>query len=258
MKCRNLEELLAEGRPLTAQEEAHIRECEGCRLLVEAFNEPGDPISSERVRGVIGKLPQLTPTVPLPSDQTLIFVTLASFLVFCLLAAAFVRMWGYFAMTPLQRSIYYGLVTFVGLVFAMAAAQAAIPGAKVRVRSGRLAIASVIVLAVAVSALFPTFGFDRFVSRGVPCLRLGCICAALFALLATVLLKRGYVTNPGATSVLIGCFAGFSGVAVLSLHCQLLEAPHIIVWHFGAMAVSALGGLVIGRILQREHGFEGA
>jgi hypothetical protein len=60
------------------------------------------------------------------------------------------------------------------------------------------------------------------------------------------------VTDVRGTAVLIGCFAGFAGVAVLSLHCPLQNSAHIIVWHLGAMALSALCGMTIGMVLQRR------
>ena len=259
MNCRDLEKFLAAGRPLTPELANHVQQCAGCRALLQSLSQadealPGEPFfPSERVRTGIGNLfTQLTPVTALPSDGVLISLTLGVFVAFSILLAVLVGLQGYLALTPMQRAFYCGPIFFFALLFSMVSVQVAIPGAKVRVQGWRVAVSSVIALAWIVSALFRNFGLDHFVSRGFPCLRFGCVCALLFGILAAVILRRGYVTNPGTASALIGCFAGFFGVAVLSLHCPLQNAPHVIVWHLGAVAVSALGGLATGFILQQR------
>lgn len=253
MNCRDLERLLAEGAPLPPQALSHARACSGCRSLLEVLAQPTTPVSPALVNSIAAGLPrQLPPVTPLPSDRVLMWIAFGFFAAFTLLLTSAVGFAGFRVLTAAQRIIYYGLVGAFGLLFSASAAAALVPAAKVRVRSGLVTLACVLVLAMAVSLMFPDFALDRFVSRGVPCLRLGCICAALFGLLATLLLRRGFVTHVKRTALYIACFGGFSGVAVLSLHCPLRNAPHIIVWHFGSIAVSALAGALIGLFAGRR------
>lgn len=246
MNCRDLQQWLSEGKALTGDAKAHIQGCAGCQSLVDALGQEEYPVESELVSRVTATLTrQLRPVTPLPSDRTLTVLIFALFVAFCLMITTVVGFFGYAAMTPAERGVYYGIIGIFGLLFSNAAVATAIPAAKVRMPVYVLAGGCVMITALAVSAMFPNIALDQFVRRGIPCLRLGCICAALFGIVSGLLLRRGYVTDPRRAALLISCFAGFSGVAVLSLHCPLQDALHIIVWHLGTVLVSASMGLAI-------------
>lgn len=255
MTCRDIEKLLAEGRPVTGEAAQHVRECEGCRALVQAVDHATAALNSYPASrlGASIALPPMTSVKPLAPDAVLVSMTTVAFAIFCVIVAALFGFAGFVGLTLPQRLVYYGTVILFGLLFSMASVQAAIPGAKVRVRRSLLMGGAVLVLAFLVAGLFPDFSLNRFVVHGIPCLRLGCVSAAVFGLLAAIPLRRGYVTDIRSTSLLLGCFAGFSGVAVLALHCPLQNALHIIVWHLGAIAVSAAGGYGIGSLLLRKQ-----
>jgi hypothetical protein len=40
---------------------------------------------------------------------------------------------------------------------------------------------------------------------------------------------------------------------VLSLKCPIQNAAHIMVWHLGAIAVSAVGGFAVGMVFDRAR-----
>ncbi len=249
MNCRELEERLSEGKPLAADAKAHLQGCEGCRSLVEALGQQEYRVEAEVVSRITATLTrQLRPVTPLPSDPTLTVLIFVFFAAFCLIVTGTVGFLGYAAMTGAERAVYYSIIGIFGLLFSNAAVASAIPAAKVRIPAYLLIFASVVVTALAVSVMFPSIVPAQFVRRGIPCLRLGCVCAVLFGVVAGLLLRRGYITDRWRTALIVSCFAGFSGVAVLSLHCPLLNALHIIVWHLGAMAISALVGLAIAAL----------
>jgi hypothetical protein len=249
MICRDIVALLAAGAPLDAEAEKHLGECAGCRSLVDSLDTSRYLIDPPPTPDTFVKLlPTMAPVNPLPQDRWLILLVMGIFLLFSLLMAALVGMKGFHSLTTGERIVYYGVVGFLGFLFSTAAVQISIPGARVRVSRGMVMIGSVVAVAVAVTILFRNFGLEHFVRQGIPCLRFGCICAALFGILAALILRKGYVTDAGSAALLIACLAGFSGVAVLSLHCPLHNAAHIIVWHLGVVAVSALAGLAIGSI----------
>ena len=246
MNCRDLEERLSEGKPLTADAQAHLQGCVGCRSLEEALGQQEYEVEAEAVSRITATLTrQLSPVTPLPSDGTLTLLIFVFFVAFCVIVAATVGFFGYAAMTGAERAVYYGIVGIFGLLFSNAAVASAIPAAKIRMPAYLLIGASIVTIALAGSVMFPSVVPDQFVRRGIPCLRFGCICAVLFGILAGLLLRSGYVTDRWRTALVVSCFAGFSGVAVLALHCPILNTLHIVVWHLGTVAVSALVGLAI-------------
>lgn len=249
MNCRDLEDRLSEGQPLSADAKAHLQGCEGCRSLVEALEQQEYHVEAEVISKITATLTgQLSPVAPLPSDGALTLLIFVFFVAFCLIVTATVGFFGYAAMTGAEKAVYYGIIAIFGLLFSNATVASAIPAAKVRVPAYLLIFASVVVTALAVSLMFPSIKPEQFVRRGLPCLRLGCICAALFGVLAGLVLRRGYVTDRWRTALVVSCFAGFSGVVVLALHCPILNTLHIVVWHLGTVAVSALVGLAIAAL----------
>lgn len=253
MNCRDIETLLAEGRPLDAGAEKHLNECAGCRSLITSL----DACMSSTDQGpmpetLIKLLPAMTRVKPLPPDRLLISVTMGVFVVFSLLLAAMVGLRGFHHLTLVERFVYYGVVGFFGFLFSLAAVQTAIPGARVRVGRKPVVLGSVLAGALAVTVLFHNFALEHFVAQGIPCLLFGCICTILFGAIAAIVLRKGYVTDPRAAVVFIACFGGFSGVAALSLHCPIQNAAHIIVWHLGTVAVSALAGFAIFSFFHRK------
>ncbi len=252
MNCRDLEKLLAEGRNLDSEAAKHISECARCRSLVEMLDSAMQPATDDfATDSLAGVLPAMTPVASLPPDSTLILLVSAIFLSFSLLLGAAGGLRGFHGLAPVERIVYYGIVALFGFLFSVAAVQTAIPGAKVRVSRVPVIFGSVTAVALGVTILFRNFSTDQFVERGLHCLQFGCICAALFGALAAFLLRQGYVTDRRATTVFMACFGGFSGVAALSLSCPLQDAAHIIVWHLGAVAVSALAGFAISSIFYR-------
>lgn len=254
MNCSDFNRHLAENQPPSPEATKHVETCAGCRAMLNVLQiQPDPPLSPEALRRIVDSLPPARPVNPLPSDRVLVAIALVLFAVFCLGVTALVRFSGFQILDAAQRLLYYVPVLAFSLLFANALPGLIIPGAKVRPSPGILAVASVFVIGAAVSALFPFAGQDQFVAQGIPCLRFGCLCAIAFSVIMAFLLRRGYVTNRRSASLWTACFAAFSGIAILSLHCPIEYSAHIIVWHLGVMAVCAFAGLVIGRVLEPQR-----
>ena len=250
MSCRELDNLLSEDRPLTPEARNHVAECARCRDIMTVLAELETRGTADNLwANAIGPPADLKRVRTLPSDFKLILLTTVVFCLFSVFVGVFIGMNGYKRLEPAERIVYYSGIGVSGLLLSMAFVQSAIPGSKVRVRPGVAVASSIFLTAVPVCAMFRSFGLQHFVSQGVPCLRIGCICAAVFGTLAAALVRYGYVTDRARTSVFIGCFAGFSGVAVLSLHCGLLNAAHIVAWHLGTITLGALAGFTIGALI---------
>ena len=94
------------------------------------------------------------------------------------------------------------------------------------------------------------FSFNRFMESGIPCLEFGTVCAAIGGALGFLLIRKGFLTTPLQAAVLTGCFAGLAGVTALAFVCPQLNAPHILVWHFGTMAIGTAAGALIGQVVE--------
>jgi hypothetical protein len=190
----------------------------------------------------------LKPVQPLPSDRTLILVFLTLFTAVSLLATIPVGYIGFRVLSVQQRIAYYLAISLYAILFAVTTSQQMIPGVKRTVHPRWLIIAALLSLALVCVLLVPNFDLDRFVSLGIPCLRLGTICALLSGALFWFVLRKGFSTSPVEASTSMGFFAGLAGVAVLALHCPIENATHILVWHLGAMVLGGLGGAIVGTL----------
>ncbi len=251
MKHSDIEKLLAENRKPNSEEQAHLADCESCRSLTTLLNtEVGQPSGNE-FRSFVSKLPTPSPVKPLPSNTTLAWMAGSIFLLFSLVAGLIVGLKGFDHLSVLNRILYYSGILICGMLFSVGAVQVAVPGSRVVVPLPVAVGGSCLGIALLVAAMFQNFAVAHFLEDGIPCLLLGSGCAILFGVIASLLLRKAYVTDILATAVFIGTFAGFSGVAVLSLHCPIQNATHIIVWHLGVIAVAAAAGLLLSIVLRK-------
>jgi hypothetical protein len=206
--------------------------------------EPPDAASVERMGSQLAA--SLKPIRPLPSNAALCMIALGVFLVSSLIVATAVGLKAPTVLSASQMMLYYGvLLVFAGL-FSRAVIERMVPGSKHRIRSAALSVIAIATLGLLALILFSNHGTERFVQQGIPCLRLGVVGAFLSGLLGWRLLKRGYLVSPRETIALYGLFAGLAGVAVLALHCPILNSLHVLVWHLGAMLLAGFAGLLLG------------
>ena len=211
--------------------------------------EPPDAAAIERIAAQLAAF--LKPVRPLPSDTVLWTVALSIFLVLSFIGA---KVPGFQALAVLsggQMALYFGaLLLFAGL-FSRAVVERMIPGSKQVLRPVVLSIVAMAAVGLLVLGLFSDRSAAHFVSQGIPCLRLGSICAFVSGLLGWRLLQRGYLVSPRETISVYGFFAGLVGVAVLALHCPILNSLHVLVWHLGAMLLAGLAGFLLGSYADR-------
>lgn len=228
------------------------------RLLAEGTDLSGTPLEPpddrpdekrlDEIRSLLTA--RLGPVHPLPPNPVLMGLALTSFALVSLLATMYAGHKALHVLSPFQMVVYFGSFLLLAILFSMAVVEQIIPGAKRRVRPGWLMPGSALFLAALAPVLFENFGLDRFVELGVPCLKLGTICATVGGVMGFFLIRKGFLTSPLEAGVLTGCFAGLSGVAALAFVCPFLNAPHILVWHFGTIAIGTTAGALIGLILQ--------
>ncbi|HEY3936690.1 MAG TPA: NrsF family protein [Bryobacteraceae bacterium] len=217
------------------------------RAMFDGLRTPGDLPDAERVERIQRRIASsLKPVKPLPSDRALLLIGLGCFAALALLPTIHFGDSALHVLSGVQEFAYYGVIALLAILFAAAIVEQMIPGSKRRLNARMLVIGSFFSLALLACLLFENFSMDHFVAHGWPCLRLGSECALVSGLIAFLLVRKGFFTAPVASSMLIGCFAGLSGVAALALICPVRNAPHILVWHLGTMILGALGGGVVG------------
>jgi hypothetical protein len=228
------------------------------RLLAEGMEPGGTPLEPpedrpdekrlEEIRGLLTS--RLGPVRPLPSNPVLIALALTSFALISLLATMYGGHRALHVLNTFQMVVYFGSFLLLAILFAMAVLEQMIPGSKRRVRPGVLMAGAALFLVALAPVLFENFGLAGFVKEGVPCLEFGTMCAAVGGILGFFLIRKGFLTTPLEAGILTGCFAGLSGVTALGFVCPFLNAPHILVWHFGTMAIGTSAGALIGLMLQ--------
>ncbi len=211
------------------------------------MDEVPDPQRVERIGQIL--VSSLHPVRPLPSNGKLMGGFLLLFAAIALLITAPVGFYGYLALNAEQRIAVYSLIAACAIASSASLVARMIPGSKPLPRM--ITPALICLLACVDLLIFQNFDTSRFVERGIPCLRFGLICATATAALAYPILRKGLFTAPIAAGAITGTFGGLAGVAALALHCPLLIAPHILVWHFGALLIAVLVGALAGFFIQK-------
>lgn len=247
MNCEDLKRTLARGEPVTGALADHVRNCPGCRALLQALMAPEELPDQQRLDRVAAQITASLRIVrPLPSDGKMMLFAFVSFVVFaCLMTIPF-GYDGFHRLSAFQKGLYHVTLAVLGLFFSLSTVEAIVPGSKLRVSPLLVVVGSVVLLAIVSVVLFPQFGLQDFTEIGVPCLQLGLACAALGSGFAVFFVRKGYSVSPVWTGTVVGSFGGLLGVAVLALHCVQQNAAHVLVWHIGAMVISAVTGAVLG------------
>jgi hypothetical protein len=172
------------------------------------------------------------------------------FAVVAVAGAAGLGMYGLRALSGVQQAIVFVAVAAAAIVAAVATAREMIPAGGRRI-AGAALLAAVVGLPVIFALLFHDYGTRRFVPQGVACLRAGLSFAIPAAIALCLLARRGFVLSLTAVGLATGTLAGLAGIGVLEIHCPILNAMHIMVWHVAVVAVSGVVGWGIGALVRR-------
>ncbi|MDQ2900983.1 MAG: DUF1109 domain-containing protein [Acidobacteriota bacterium] len=205
-----------------------------------------DPKRLEHIERLVTD--SLTPIRALPSDMVLMAVFVALFTVFAVVGTVPFGFFGFRLLDPRQRLAIYGIISICAFFLAAAVVGEMIPGSKRKRDPWRVILRSLLYLIAITLVIFQNFDRTRFVARGIPCLRLGSICAAVAGLCMYAVLRKGLVTSPAQAGAVTGAFAGLAGIAVLALHCPIHSAAHILTWHLSVMLLGAVGGAIFGLV----------
>jgi hypothetical protein len=244
--------LLRPGEPLTAEDRDHLAGCRICRALLEGASAlpaaaPGP--SAALIEAVRSGLRPVKPIAGLPA-LTLCFALVL--LVVLAAGAVLTGTAGYAAQTPMTRALMFSILAAGAVLFSYTLAQRMIPGSLVRVRLWPMALVVCAAFLLAVLLLFhDTVTWQGLeIARG--CLGIGLAAAVLTALGGWLVMRRGAGTENSATAISLGALSGVSALLVLTVHCPVLRASHILVWHGGAVAATMLAAWLAAAVVRRK------
>ena len=204
-----------------------------------------DNLDLEPVRRAV--LSSLKPVRPLAPEWVWVAVLLGIFIVVALAGGTGLGFYGVQALDGCRLALILVLLLTGASIAAFAIAREMTPAGLRKVHPAALAALSVAMFAAAFVLLFRDYDMVAF-GRGVACLRAGMLFALPAAGLGWIVARRGFVLDRLAAGVAIGMLGGLTGLAMLELHCPILTAPHVLVWHLAVLAFSAALGALAGWI----------
>jgi predicted anti-sigma-YlaC factor YlaD len=239
--CKRFEQAWLAGEPLNQQARDHLRECPACAALYEMMRrQPVEPLPSELEQRLIETAQRdLAPVKPIAAPYHYALLMLAASAAIASLALFKLGLAGWKnSGAPLRAYLAAWLLAGLGLG-AVHIARLMVPGALLCVRPAVLtAVSGVAVLLAA--AFYPIRYYDHFVRALATCFAIGMAVAIPTGILVNLVLRRGFVVNRPAASLLAGLFSGFTALVVLFLFCPHLDAGHYLFAHMAVVAASLL------------------
>jgi hypothetical protein len=194
--------------------------------------------------------PPLKAVKPLPSPGVIALGLQLIFVVVAILGATYLGNNGFRVLSGVQATVIFCAMSLLARLAASASAARMVPGSKQAIDSRMLLAGSTAALFVVFAVFFHDYRLDRFASEGIACLGEGLLHATLAGSLLWLLVRRGVSSDAPAAGMALGTLAGLTGLGMLELHCPILKAMHLMVWHIAVIPVSGLAGYLAGRVVQ--------
>ena len=256
MTCRDMDGVInsrSRDSALPPEAAEHIGRCERCREVMRVLVE-GTEIrqpSESGVRLIRGSLLRdLRPVRPLAPSSAFLAGFAISFLAVAVAGSIQLHGYGWNVLSVSAKTVVFASLALGAGALALSMARQRRPGSKYSVSPNLLPAGVLLLVAVAMMAVFYSREEKAFVSNGLRCLSSGLKYAIPGAILTLLWLRRGAAQSPKLMGATIGGFAGLIGVTVLEVHCPNLNLYHILVWHLGVLLLSALGGLALGAAVE--------
>ena len=240
-------EFVAPGAPLSPEAQRHLSQCPLCQALQGAQMPPQSEPSRLSDRVLTSVLVDLKPVKPIASPWVLTLAFTATLIATLALVVWLTGSAGFFALSATARMLMMSIIGVGALLFSFSLAQKMIPGSLLRVPVLQVALALAVAFIFVVALMFHDVTDWKTLAMERTCLWLGIGAAVVTATLGSLLVRRGAWINRFATVVSIGALSGVSALLALTVHCPILKATHILVWHGGAVLVAILAAWLVGR-----------
>jgi hypothetical protein len=217
-----------------------------------AIRRTPNAVSAELLQNITAQIgSSLEPVQAVPPAWVLVTALVASVIGVAAAGAGILGLFGIRAMSiGAATAVFCSLGVFTVLA-AATCVQLGIPGSRKWVRPSVLLATAALALVALFATCFDNYDTEDFLAQGIRCLVAGLISAVPAALLTSLILRRCFPLDAGATMLVCGTLAGLAGVTMLELHCPKLLAPHLIVWHTAVLLVSAATGFGMSGAVSR-------
>jgi len=242
-------DFVAPGAILSPEKLRHLSQCPVCQTLHASQPAPQFEPAQVSDRVLTSILSDLKPVKQIAGPWLLALGFTA-----ILAAVLAVVVWltgsaGFFALTAMAKMLMLSIIGVGALLLSFSLAQRMVPGSLQRVPVFQVALALAAAFIFVVALMFHDVTDWKTLAMQRTCLWLGIAAAVVTALLGSLVVRRGAWINRFATVVSIGALSGVSALLVLTVHCPILKATHILIWHGGAAVVVILAAWLVGRRL---------
>lgn len=262
--CEALEDAVAEGRPLDAQQRAHASTCERCRALTDTDETLARLVNArglERSERPHQLPPALRAAVEGGSTAVAPFSVAKRGAAPLLLSSALAM--GALRFIPRADLAHRAGATFAGgAILLLSLVIAGVLGVLNRGPSGigasllrrvvYLALAFVLAELTVASVADPVeasvvLARDAVLRGIIQCASHGALVAAFAGVGLFVAARRTVITAPSLAGAVAGASAGLTGTLVLHLACPVSSLTHGMIAHVAPMVLGALAGAITGR-----------
>jgi Negative regulator of sigma F len=255
MTCQDVNAFLdrAAASGLPPEVLAHAGTCAGCgRLLgILQSQQDGGSVPEGAIRIPDEILNDLKPVRPLPSGPVLLALWLGAAAVVGAIGVALWGMQGWLAQTSFERLLVFGavLAAIGGSAYGLSVQMA--PATPRRFSFFGVEMAALAIFAGTVAVAFHrTYNFALGPeNRG--CFVRGLVISCIGLVLVLPRMRRGVWLDRVGAALNMGAFISSVCLLVLTLYCPVLNARHVFVGHFGAVAVVMLGSVVASLVWRR-------
>jgi|SRR5271168_2220174 len=193
--------------------------------------------------------PSLKAVRPLANPWLLTVALVAAAVAIALAGAWRAGFTGFDKMTTPERVLIFTVLIACVVIAARKLVTERIPGSRSRISPTTLSALTVFALLAVFALIFQDYTTTHFVSSGLLCLVTGLLHAVPAALLAWLIVRRGFSVNSTASGLIAGTLAGLAGIALLELHCPKFEALHILIWHTAVLPITAAASALLARYI---------
>jgi predicted anti-sigma-YlaC factor YlaD len=251
VNCRMVDGVLDEAArkaEIAGEVRRHLDQCPRCRKLYgwmssgladgEVFSPPAARIGRALAAGLL-PVRRLPPARTITGRLLLVLAMLAAILTGIMGTAGWQRM-------NLAQIVSMSVALITGAVLLSASLSRQMrPGSYYRLPAAMAVAVFGIGVLTGISLFFPWHQATAFLAHGWPCLVAGMVMAAIAAVLLWLVVRRGAPLSIPTLGATLGAMAGLLALTVLQLQCPYQQAPHLLVFHGGALALSTLAGWLI-------------
>jgi hypothetical protein len=154
---------------------------------------------------------------------------------------------GWHNMTLLQSVALTTIFALAATLLALSLSWQMVPGSYQRISVEGLTAAVGIGFFVATTSLFPWHHSGSFIEEGIPCALTEFAIVVPIAAVFWLMARRGAPLSRSSLDAAVAGLAGLVALAILQVRCPHQEAPHLLVWHLGAVAIIVSLGILAGK-----------